>query len=125
MMTSRIRRQKGLTLIGFIIVLVVVLFFAYSAMRVVPMYLEYHALINAMDKLVDDPTAKSMSPRKIKESITMSLWASYASNNIKEKDIRISKKDGGVLVRVAYEVRQEFLGNIDLIGSFDRSVELR
>ena len=124
-MTSRIRRQNGLTLTGFIIVLAVMLFFAYSAMRVVPMYLEYHALINAMDKLVDDPTAKSMSPRKIKQSITMSLWASYASNNIKEKDIHISKKDGGVLVRVAYEVRQEFLGNIDLIGSFDRSVELR
>lgn len=124
-MTSRIRKQNGLTLIGFLIVLAVALFFAYSAMRVVPMYLEYHALINALDKLVEDPTAKSMPPRKIKESITMSLWASYASNNIKEKDIHISKKDGGVRVRVAYEVRQEFLGNIDLIGSFDRTVMLR
>jgi hypothetical protein len=55
----------------------------------------------------------------------MSLWASYASQNIKEKDMRISKKDGAVVVRVAYEVRKEFLGNIDIIGSFDRTVELR
>ena len=125
MMTASIRRQNGLTLIGFIIVLVVVLFFAYAAMRVAPMYLEYHALIGAMDKLVEDPTAKSMSPSKIKQSIKMSLWASYASNNINEKNIFISKKDGGVVVRVAYEVRKEFMGNIDLIGSFDRSVELR
>lgn len=125
MMTSRIRKQNGLTLIGFIIVLVVALFFAYSAMRVIPMYLEYHALINAMDKLVEDPTAKGMSPAKIKQSIKMSLWASYASNNIKEKNIHISKKDGGVLIRVKYEVRQEFIANIDLIGSFDRSAELR
>ena len=125
MMTTRLRRQHGLTLIGFIIVLVVVLFFAYAAMRVVPMYLEYHALIGAMDKLVEDPTAKSMSPAKIKQSIKMSLWASYASNNINEKNMFISKKDGGVVVRVAYEVRKEFMGNIDLIGSFDRSVELR
>ena len=119
------RKQKGLTLVGFIIVLVIVLFFAYSAMRVVPMYLEYHALVNAMEKLQKDPLAKSMSPAKIKQSIKMSLWASYASENIKEKNIRISKKDGGVLVRVTYEVRKEFLGNIDLIGSFDRTVELR
>lgn len=125
MMKGSIRRQNGLTLIGFIIVLVVILFFAYAAMRVVPMYLEYHALIGAMDKLVDDPTAKSMSPSKIKQSIKMSLWASYASNNINEKNIFVSKKDGGVVVRVAYEVRKEFMGNIDLIGSFDRSVELR
>ena len=125
MMTSRIRKQNGLTLIGFLIVLAVALFFAYSAMRVIPMYLEYHALINAMNKLVEDPTAKSMSPAKIKQSIQMSLWASYASANVKDKNISISKKDGGVRVRVAYEVREEFLGNIDLIGSFDRTVELR
>lgn len=120
-----IRKHKGLTLIGFLIVLVIVLFFAYSAMRVVPMYLEYHALINAMNKLAEDPSAKNMAPYKIKQSIQMSLWASYASNNIKDENIRISKKSDGVNVRVAYEIREEFIGNIDLIGSFDRTVVLR
>jgi hypothetical protein len=55
----------------------------------------------------------------------MSLWASYASNNIKNEHIRISKKSDGVNVRVAYEVREDFLGNIDLVGSFDRTVVLR
>ena len=109
MMESSSRNQKGLTLVGFLIVLGVILFFAYSAMRVVPMYLEYHALTNAMDKLAQDPTAKGLSPAKIKQNIKRSLWASYASQNIKETD----------------EVRQEFLGNIDIIGSFNRTVELR
>ena len=61
----------------------------------------------------------------IKQAMNINLLASDASQNIKEKDMRISKKDGGVLVRVNYEVRKEFLGNIDLIGSFDRTVELR
>jgi hypothetical protein len=69
--------------------------------------------------------AKSMAPYKIKQSIQMSLWASYATNNIKDEHIRISKKSDGINVRVAYEVRKDFLGNIDLIGSFDRSVVLR
>ena len=124
-MEMNIRKHKGLTLIGFLIVLVIVLFFAYSAMRVVPMYLEYHALVNALNKLVEDPGAKAMPPYKIKQSIQMSLWASYASNNIKDEHIRISKKSDGVNVRVAYEVREEFLGNIDIIGSFDRTVVLR
>jgi hypothetical protein len=78
-----------------------------------------------MQKLEDDPMAKSMSAQKIKQSIQMSLWASYASNNIKNEHIRISKKSDGINVRVVYEVRKDFLGNIDLIGSFDRSVVLR
>lgn len=120
-----IRREKGLTLLGFLIVLSVVLFFAYAGMRVVPMYLEYHALGNALSKLENDPGAKNLTPAKIKNSIQNSLWASYASNNITNDDIKISKKSGGVTVRVAYEIRKPFIGNIDLIGSFDKSVVLK
>ena len=101
----KLRKENGLTLIGFLIALCVVLFFAYAGMRIVPMYLEYHALGNALSK--------------------NSLWASYASNNIKNEHIRISKKSGGVNVRVAYEVRKPFLGNIDIIGSFDKAVTLQ
>ena len=78
-----------------------------------------------MDKLKNDPAAKSMPPRRIKESITRSLWVSYASNNINKDHIRISKKSNGINVRVAYEVREDFLGNIDLVASFDRTVVLR
>lgn len=124
-MEMNIRKSKGLTLIGFVIVLAIVLFFAYAGMRVIPMYLEYQALISAMDKLKNDPMAKSMSPYKIKDSIQRSLWVSYASNNIKNDNIRISKKTDGINVRVAYEVREDFLGNIDIVASFDRTVVLR
>ena len=124
-MKMNVRKNRGLTLIGFLIVLVVALFFPYAGMRVVPMYLEYHALVNAMNKLRDDPAAKSMPALRIKKSIQNSLWVSYASNNIKNENIRISKKTDGINVRVAYEVREDFLGNIDLVASFDRTVVLR
>jgi hypothetical protein len=120
-----IRSERGLTLIGFLIVLGVVLFFAYAGMRSVPMYLEYHALVNAMETLRKEPGARSMSPLQIKQQIENSLWVSYASNNIKREHMRISKKSGGVNVRVAYEVRKPFLGNIDVIAKFDRTVVLR
>ena len=119
------RKAEGLTLLGFLIVLVMVLFFAYAGMRIVPMYLEYNALGTALAKLENDPAAKNMTPVRIKEAIQTSLWASYASNNIKPEHIHISRKSGGVNVRVAYEIREEFLGNIDLIGSFDKSVLLK
>lgn len=120
-----IRKEEGLTLLGFLIVLSVVLFFAYAGMRVVPMYLEYHALGSALSKLENDPGAKKLTPARIKSSIQDSLWASYASNNITNDDIKISKKSGGVTVRVAYEIRKPFIANIDLIGSFDKSVVLK
>jgi hypothetical protein len=120
----KMRKDRGLTLMGFLIVLTVALFFVYAGMRVIPMYLEYHALGNAMDLLADDPNSSKLPPARIKEKIQRSLWVSYASNNITSKNMHISKKSGGISVRVKYEIREPFLGNIDIIGKFDRTVVL-
>jgi hypothetical protein len=120
----KIRRNDGLTLVGFLMVLSVALFFAYAALRVIPMYLEYFSLTTVMKTLKDDPASASLSPGQIKTRITRSLWVSYSSNNIEHKHMHISKVKGGIKVRVAYEIRNDFLGNIDLIGKFDKSVIL-
>ena len=119
-----IRKQRGLTLLGFAMVLVIIVFFAYAAMRLVPLYLEYNALISAMNTLKEDPRGAKMTPKQIKNKLINSLWVSYATDNIQRKHMRITRKSG-VVVHVAYEVRKEFIGNVDLILSFDRSVTLK
>jgi len=119
-----IRKQRGLTLIGFIIVLGFGLLIAYTGMRVIPMYLEYHALVNALNTLQATPGAKDMDPSRMRTNILNSLWVSYASNSIKREHIRISRSDG-VKVRVAYEVRKSWIGNLDLVGKFERTITLR
>lgn len=119
------RRQSGLTLIGFIIVLAVALFFIYAGMRVIPMYIEYHALVTSMNSLEEDPTAKSLSPQQIKRKLEDFLWVNYSTENIQREHMRITRAQGGIKVRVAYEVRKPFLGNIDIVGHFDRSIILK
>jgi hypothetical protein len=120
----KIRKQRGLTLIGFGIVLVLVLFFAYVGMRIVPMYLEYHAVVNAMELLQKDPGAAQLSPNSIRRRILNTLWVSYATDNIKREHIKISRRDG-VQVRIVYEVRKPLLANLDIVGRFDKTVTLR
>lgn len=120
----KMRTQKGLTLIGFGMVLVLVVFFAYVGMRLVPLYLEYHAVVGAMDRLQEDPLAGKLSPHAIRERIMRSLYVSYASDNIQRHHIQIKRQDG-VQVRVAYEVRRPMVGNIDIIATFDKTVTLR
>lgn len=119
------RRQSGLTLIGFFIVLAVALFFIYAGMRVIPMYIEYHALVTSMNSLEEDPTAKSLSPQQIKRKLEDFLWVNYSTENIQREHMRITRAQGGIKVRVAYEVRKPFLGNIDIVGHFDRSIVLK
>ena len=118
------RKQRGLTLIGFVIVLGFSLLIAYTGMRVIPMYLEYYALVSALNTLQTTPGAKDMEPSRMRNNIINSLWVSYASNNIQREHIRISRSDG-VKVRVAYEVRKPWIGNLDLVGKFERTITLR
>jgi hypothetical protein len=105
-------------------VLVLGLFVAYTAMKLIPMYLEYNALGSALKTVQNDPLAAEQSAGKIRKRILNSLWVSYASNNIKSHHISI-KRSQGIHIRVVYEVRKPWIGNIDLIAHFDKSVSLR
>jgi len=120
----KMRKQKGLTLIGFGIVLVFVVFFAYVGMRLVPLYLEYHAVVGAMERLQEDPGAAKLPANRIRERIMRSLYVSYASDNIQRHHIKI-KRQGGIQVNVAYEVRKPMVGNVDVVVHFDKTVVLR
>ncbi len=119
-----IRKQQGMTLLGFLIALSIGLFFAYTAMRVVPIYLEYNALNTALKTVQNDPGALKMTPGRIRDRIQRSLWVSYASGNIKNEHIKITRSDG-IKIRVVYEVRKPWIGNIDLLAHFDKTVILR
>ncbi|HLF30705.1 MAG TPA: DUF4845 domain-containing protein [Xanthomonadales bacterium] len=119
-----IRKQRGLTLIGFGIVLALGIFFAYTGMKIIPIYLEYNALLNALKTVQSDPGAVDMTAGQVRNKIINSLWVSYASNNIKREHIHISRSEG-IKIRVVYEVRKTWIGNIDLIAHFDKTVKLR
>jgi hypothetical protein len=121
---SNFRKQRGLTLISFGIVLAAGLFVAYTAMKLIPVYLEYHALLNALKLVQEDPAAADMPPAQIRNKIINSLWVSYASDNIGYQDIKISRSDG-VKIRVKYDVRKTWIGNVDLLAHFDKTVTLR
>ena len=108
---------------GFLVVMVIGLLFAYTGLKIVPSYLEYNALVNALKTLQNDPRSGDLAPAEIRERIQRSLWASYASDNIKNEHIRISRSDG-IQIQVVYEVRKTWIGNIDLLLHFNKTVKL-
>ena len=58
--------QRGITLAGFLIVLVLVGFFAYMAMRLVPPYIEFGNVKSAMDAVAAETNAASQPPAEIR-----------------------------------------------------------
>jgi Tfp pilus assembly protein PilE len=118
------RKQKGITLMSFLVVLVVVGFFALIAMKLFPMYSEYFNLKGVMNELGKTPNSASMTPAQIQSDLERRFNIAYVSSVKKEhvKIIRTSNK--GSQLNIAYEVRTPLLANLDVVGKFDYTVDL-
>ena len=121
-MAKGVHKQRGLTLIGFVLMLVALVFVAYVGMKTIPIYINYYSVVRAMDGMADTPGYKRKTPLQIRDGLKDRLYVSYM-DDLKDKDIKITRSNG-VNLRVAYEVREPILGNLDIIVSFDRSVKL-
>lgn len=119
----KIRKQNGITLIGFIFVLGFVIFLSFLGMKIGPIYMEYFAVVSAMNGVAAEKGSASLSPFDIRAKILNQLYVSYSADNVKEKHIKVTRSSG-VTLRIAYEVRKPVMGNLDVVAKFDRTVML-
>ena len=122
----RTRHQvKGITLIGFVMLLGVLGFFAYLAMRLVPMYVEYFGVLKAMELLRQEPGAAQKSLAEVRAELSLKFNTQYVDEtSVTPQSISLKRESGAATLRVAYEKRVPFLYNIDLVGKFDKSLNL-
>lgn len=122
MKTMRIQKQGGMTLIGFIIVLGFALFLSFIGMKIGPIYMEYYSVVTAMEGLAAEPKSARLTPYQIRLRFLTRLNVSY-TENVKESHIKLTRGNG-VHMRVAYEVREPIIGNLDVVAKFDKTVRL-
>lgn len=119
----KLGKENGLTILGFLIVMSLVMFFVFIGMRITPIYLEYYGVVNAMDGVAAERGSARYSPFEIKRKFLDRLYLSYAADNVKEANIKIVRRSG-VHIRIVYEVRKPMMGNLDVVASFDRMTRL-
>src|SRR5262245_21334117 len=93
------RAQRGMTLIGFVLVLAVVGLFAYMGMKLVPMYTEFYGVKKAMASLANEPGVSDMSPPAIKDLFYRRMYINYAEN-VKTEHVKLVRKEFGWMMTV-------------------------
>ncbi|MBN8727970.1 MAG: DUF4845 domain-containing protein [Xanthomonadales bacterium] len=122
---NTIGKVRGITLIGFLIGLCVLGFFAYMAMRLVPMYVEYFGVVKAMEQVRNEPGSGQRSLQEIRSNLSLKFDTQYVDEaSVPPSAIMLKREGGAAVLRIAYEKRVPFLYNIDLVGKFDKSVKL-
>ena len=117
--------QKGITLIGFGIVLIIGGFFAYAGMKLVPCYTEYFGVVKSMRSLQTLPDIETMTIEDIRRRLQVNFDLQYVDDNsIPEKNIQLITKDGQHKLRIFYDKDLPFMYNVDLLVHFDNTVDL-
>ncbi len=114
--------QRGMTLIGFLMVLAVAGFFIYLLMRLFPVYSEYYAVVTAMKSIRNEPNVAQLSPEQIRTLLDRRFQISYV-DSVRREHIKITRERGYNLT-IAYEVRRPLVYNLDFVAKFDHTVNL-
>jgi hypothetical protein len=121
----RVVRQSGLTLIGFAFVLIIAGFFAYAAMKLIPVYTEYFGVVKSMKSLQSQPGIETATIEDIRRKLNVNFDLQYVDDaSIPEKNIQLITKDGQHKLRIFYDKDVPFLYNVDLLVHFDNTVDL-
>ena len=112
------RRQFGLSLIGFLLLLAAALFVTYIGMKLVPIYLNHYSVVSAMKGVAAEPGVSEMSAARVRNLLFRRLSVNYVTN-VKPEHVQLVRGTGRDLV-VEYEVREPMIGNIDVVVKFSR-----
>ena len=111
------RKQGGITLIGFALLLIVLAFFAYMAMILGPTYSEYYGVVKAMKFVASQGNASAPDLESMRRALDKQFNVGYVES-VTGKDAQLIRDKTGNRLSMVYEVRKSFVYNIDFVVKF-------
>ena len=115
--------QKGMTAIGWMLVLGLIAFFTLITLRMVPLYLEFGKVAATLESLKEQPGITQQTKSEIIKIVTKR----FDVNDVRHVDpklIKVSKERGVLKVGIDYERREHLIGNVDIVATFNKQIEV-
>lgn len=118
-------RQRGLTMISWVVIIGVVAIQAIAAMRIAPVYLEYSSVKKIMEEVRAEPKSHGATPAQLTMMLNKRLNINGIYDLQKDQDaFSFEKTPAGMMILLHYEVRRPIYGNLEFIATFDHEVEI-
>ena len=121
---SILRRQAGMTALGLLILVVFVGIFAFAAIRLTPVYLNYMKVVGVVNGVVEEFDTTGASRSEILSSISRRFDIESVSE-IRAKDVKVKAVGNGYEVVAAYSHKTPFMANVSFVVDFDKRVVVR
>ncbi|MFZ1906636.1 MAG: DUF4845 domain-containing protein [Steroidobacteraceae bacterium] len=117
-------RQRGVTAIGWIILMIPFAIVGYAGIRLAPVYLNYMKVVRALDEVAGDPDGGSLNPESIRTKIDRHFEIDMVDYPT-AKDMKITRDGTTWEVEATYEDDAPLFANISLHVVFDKLVHTR
>jgi len=113
-----VRRQRGISMIGFLFTAAVLLIVALLAFRMIPSYIEYYTVQRALKEALtetNDPTQAT-----VRRAVERKLDADYV-DSVSSKDVQVTKTGNSITAYVNWEKKLPLVHNVSLLMEFNAS----
>jgi hypothetical protein len=118
------RRQRGITMLGFLILAVLFGTIGLAGIKITPMYIKNMRLSRVLQDTQQELNGKGANPAVIRQEIAKRF--SIEDINLPTDSIKIAQnKTNGYTVRIQYENRVPYIADVWLLIVFDKQVEIR
>lgn len=117
-------RQAGMTALGFIILALFVGLFAFAAIRLTPVYLNYMKVAGVLDGVYKEFDSQNPSRNAIVTSVRRRFDVESVGV-ITARDIKVINEGGGFRVEAVYDHSTPFIANVYFMVRFDKKVLIR
>ncbi|MES2819855.1 MAG: DUF4845 domain-containing protein [Pseudomonadota bacterium] len=118
------RSQKGLSLLGWMLLLAVVAFFASAAFKLVPHYMDYMALEKMINSIESEGAQDVRTIGDFQDRIYKGMTINAIDLDLKEA-LKIKVENNEFQVHLKYEKREPLIRNIDMVVRFDKEFSVR
>jgi Domain of unknown function (DUF4845) len=117
-------QQNGISFWGLLVVAAVSVFFLLLFFKLLPHYIEYGKVKNALASVAQQSNAMGMEKGEIKAALDRRFNIEDVNLDL-NKVLIVEKKPGVTIIRITYERREHFAYNVSVHMDFDESVQVK
>jgi len=119
---SRLDKQRGVSMFGILVLLAMITLFFTVGLKIAPIYINHNLLTGICQDLIDNGQASNMTQSEIRSTVSNNLRINQIQG-FDVDNIRMRRENGEAIISIAYESRIELVANLDVIATFDETLE--
>ena len=120
---GRVGKQRGITVIGMLLLIIVIAFVALIAMKVVPMYIQMFTVKSTIESIRKEPQLTQMSTTDIHNAIQKRFDIGYV-DNITARDLKIRNDGGGRVLDLVYQDERDLFYGLSVVLKVKETIPL-